>query len=413
MELFNALLLLLVATRAGAEVAVRLGQAALVGGLIAGIVLGLPAPLFDSAFPILTELPDDEVFHAISDLGIFFLMLCGGIELQPKKLTKDTRAAIWVAVGGMTLPLALGGGLGWLVLPPSPLKPAQTLFLGVALAVTAIPMAVKALMDLGRLNTKAGRIIVSAAIVDDILSLILLTVLTAMISTGTAPSFGEMGTMGLQVVGFFGVSTVLGVYGLPRMSRLIKRATSSEFAFGSLLILALAEALLAEALGLHFILGAFLAGLFFSGRTPDPATFRAVKTRMSAVTSGFLAPVFFASIGFSLTFESVFETPVFLATVVIIAVAGKLLGAGLPARWTGLENRDAAAVGMGMVGRGAVELVIADIALRGGLFSAPEPVPPIVATLFPTVVLMAIVTTVFAPIGLRLIWSSEAKSGRS
>lgn len=410
MELLYALLVILVTTRIAAEVAERLGHVALVGELVAGVILGVVARQFSGTFPVLAQLPDDEVFHAITDLGIFFLMLVGGVELKPKKLVKATKSAVFVAVGGMVLPLALGIVLGWAVLPPSPAKAAQTLFLGVALAVTAIPVAVRALMDFGKLNSRVGQTIISAAVLDDVLSLVLLGALTAMIRTGSLPGIADIGTMALELAVFFAASAVIGLLVFPRISRLFKSANSSEFEFSALLIFALAEAMIAEALGLHFILGAFLAGLFFSRRTPDHETFKDVKRKLSGVTTGFLAPVFFASIGFSLTFASLTEAPVFLAVVLVIAVVGKLVGAGVPALWAGLEKRDAAAVGVGMVGRGAVELVIADIALRGGLFDTPDPAPPIVESLFPTVVLMAIVTTLITPIGLRLLWSGKPKA---
>ena len=168
MELLFALLIILVATRFAGEIAERAGQAALVGELIAGVILGLFARQFSDSLPMLAELPEDDAFRAVTDLGIFFLRLLGGIELHPKKLAKDSKAAFGVAAGGMALPFALGMGLAWAMLPDSSLKPAQTLFLGVALAITAIPVAVKALMDLGQLNSKAGQIIISAAIMDDI-----------------------------------------------------------------------------------------------------------------------------------------------------------------------------------------------------------------------------------------------------
>lgn len=408
MELLFALLIILVATRFAGEIAERAGQAALVGELVAGVILGLLARQFSDYLPMLAELPEDEAFRAITDLGIFFLMLLGGIELHPKNLAKDSKAAIGVAAGGMVLPFALGMSLAWAMLPDSSLKPAQVLFLGVALAITAIPVAVKALMDLGQLKSKAGQIIISAAIMDDILSLLLLAALTGMIRTKELPALDELGVMGLKTVAFFALSYVLGRYVFPWISRFFKRANASEFAFSGLLVFALAEAVLAEALGLHFILGAFFTGLFFSRRTPDRKTFEDVKKKVSGVTSGFLAPVFFASIGFSLSLSPLVETPLFLTLVLLSAILGKLIGAGAPALWMGLDKRDAAAVGIGMMGRGAVELVIADIALQGGLFEAPEPVPPIVASLFPTIVLMTIVTTLLAPIGLRLLWSSKA-----
>lgn len=407
MELLFALLIILVTTRIAGEIAERAGQAALVGELIAGVILGLIARQISASMPALAELPEDEGFRAVTDLGIFFLMLLGGIELHPKQLAENANAALGVAVGGMILPLALGMGLGWAILPESQLKAAQSLFLGVALAITAIPVAVKTLMDLGKLESKAGQIIVSAAIIDDVLSLLMLAGLTAMITAQQLPGLEQLGIIGIKAGGFFGGSALLGLYIFPSISRFFKRANVSEFEFSGLLVFALSEAVLAEALGLHFILGGFVAGLFFGRSTPDRKTFEDVQKKMSGVTKGFLAPVFFASIGFSLSLSPLADVPLFLSLVLSIAILGKVIGSGIPALMSGLGKRDSAAVGVGMMGRGAVELIIADIALRGGLFDAPEPAPPVVASLFPTMVLMTIVTTLLAPIGLRLLWSEK------
>jgi Kef-type K+ transport system membrane component KefB len=161
--------------------------------------------------------------------------------------------------------------------------------------------------------------------------------------------------------------------------------------------------MLAEALGLHFIMGAFVAGLFFSRGTPDPDTFEDVKKKVSGITSGFLAPVFFASIGLHLSFAAFVDIPYFLALIIAVAIAGKVIGAGIAAAIVGLNTRDALTVGVGMSGRGAVELVVADVALRAGLFSAPDPTPPVVASLFSAIVIMAIATTLLMPMGLK--WS--------
>lgn len=133
--------------------------------------------------------------------------------------------------------------------------------------------------------------------------------------------------------------------------------------------------------------------------------FERVKNRVSGITTGFLAPVFFASIGMRLDLSAVGTIPLFLILLVVAAVLGKMLGAGLPALWMTRSWKEASIVGFGMNARGAVELIIADIALRQGLFSQPDPAPPIIASLFSAVVIMAVVTTLLTPIGMRWVIS--------
>jgi Kef-type K+ transport system membrane component KefB len=207
---------------------------------------------------------------------------------------------------------------------------------------------------------------------------------------------------------FFLVAWVAGRYLLPRLGRLVKKTLAEEFAMSALLIAALGYALLAEALGMHFILGAFLAGLFFVRRTIDPKVYSSIRSSLSAITMGFFAPLFFASIGLHLDVSAATEIPVFVTLLVLAAFFGKLLGAGLPAWATGFAPREAAAIGAAMSARGAVELIVAGIALQAGLFQHPEPPPPVVAQLFSAVVIMALVTTLATPIVLRpLLGSAE------
>jgi len=401
MEILYILLILLVITRAGGEIAERLGQPALAGELVAGIALGLVVGPFSDSFPVLAELSENEVFVGITDLAIFFLMLYAGIELKPRQLARSSKGAAIVAIGGFVLPLALGFGLAWLFLPESELKVVQALFVGTALAITAVPVAAKILIDLGQLQSRTGQMIISAALFDDVMSLILLAILLAMIETGTLPGFVELGGLLLNVGIFFALTFGIGLLLIPRIGHLIGRARVSEFEFSAMLVSALAYSVLAEALGLHFILGAFVAGLFFNRTTMDDAIFDRVKTKVSGITSGFLAPVFFASIGLSLDASAFVDIPVFLALLLVAAFAGKLIGSGAVAASLGMDRRHAAAVGVAMSGRGAVELVIADIALRGGVFSVPDPPPAIVSSLFSAVVIVAVVTTLATPILLK------------
>jgi Kef-type K+ transport system membrane component KefB len=142
-------------------------------------------------------------------------------------------------------------------------------------------------------------------------------------------------------------------------------------------------------------------------RTIDEKTFEDVERKVSALTHGFFAPVFFASIGIHLQAGALLETPLFLLALVVAATAGKLLGAGVPAWLAGMGRRDALAVGVGMNARGAVELIIADVAFQAGLFEQPDPPGPIVGSLYSAVVITAIVTTLGTPVALERLYGRK------
>jgi Kef-type K+ transport system membrane component KefB len=182
---------------------------------------------------------------------------------------------------------------------------------------------------------------------------------------------------------------------------MLKTFHAQEFEFSALLVAALAYALLAEALGMHFIIGAFFAGLFFIRSTVDKEVYERIREGLNTFTHGLFGPIFFASIGLHLDLRAATDIPLMVILLIAIAFMGKLAGAGLPALWSGFSRREALGIGVGMSARGAVELVIADIALRAGLFAQPDPPPPVVAYLFSAVVIMALTTTLVAPLLLR------------
>ncbi len=401
MSIIYILLVLLIVTRIFGELAERMGQPALLGELVSGICLGILVQHYNQTFPILAGLSENEVFKAITDLGIFFLMLLGGIELSPVKLFKASKGALVVAIGGMIVPFALGLGFGYLVLPESSIQTAQALFLGTVMAVTAVPVSIKALMDLGKLDTKVGQTIISAAVMDDTLSLVMLAVLTGFLQSGSIPDLMSLSLLLAKVLLFFIISSVLGHFLFPAIGKYLRKSQAEEFEFSMLLIAAMAYALLAESLGMHFILGAFLAGLFFRRRTISSKAYDDILSKTNGITTGFLAPIFFASIGMHLDLRALQEIPGFVFALIAIATFGKVVGAGACARMTGMSNREALAVGAGMNARGAVELIIANIALQAGIFNLPEPVPPVIEFMFSAVVIMAIVTTLITPPALK------------
>ncbi|MGB5336672.1 MAG: cation:proton antiporter [Woeseiaceae bacterium] len=406
MNVLLIILILLVVTRTFAEVAERVALPALVGELVAGIFLGYLLQRFQGLVPSIWFAANSDLFAGLADLGMFFLMLLAGIRMVPLDFARSSKSAILIALGGMLVPVGAGFGLGLIVLPDSSFKEAQSLFLGVALAITAVPVAVRIFMDLGALESRVGKAVIAAAIWDDVLSLLLMALLLAEISgagNGSVSAANLLLVIG-KVLLFFAVTIPVGLYIFPLIGRYFRYLSFPEVDFSMLLIAALAYAVFAEYMELHLIIGAFVAGMFFHPKVVDEGVYERVEQQMSGLTRGFLAPIFFVSIGFHLDISSVSAVPGFVAVLVLLALASKLLGSGIPAYWAGFSGRESLLVGVGMSGRGAVELVIAGVALEAGLFLQPVPQGPIVESLFSAIVIMAIVTTVATPVALRMLW---------
>ena len=410
MDILYLILVLLVVTRVFAELAERICVPAIVGELMAGVALGLLLQMFHDKAPVLWSATQSETYRSLVDLGMFFLMLLAGIRMEPFDFARTSRSAIFVALGGMAVPVATGVVLGVIVLPESPMKLVQSLFLGVALAITAVPVAVRVFLDVGQLETRVGKTVIAAALWDDLISLFLLSVLIAAMSNGAMNRFGtaEATLMVGKVALFFAITIPVGLFVFPRVGRYFRYLRFPEVDFTMLLIGALAYATFAERMHMHFIIGAFLAGMFFHPGVVDKDIYERVEEKMSGITRGFLAPIFFVSVGLHLDFSALSSIPMFVATLIIVALFSKVVGAGLPAYWVGLSKTESMMVGVGMSGRGAVELIVAGVALQAGLFLQPSPPPPIVSGLYSSIVIMALVTTVLTPLLLRRIMSRGA-----
>jgi Kef-type K+ transport system membrane component KefB len=399
------ILVLLVVTRVFAELAERVGLPSIVGELVAGIALGIVLQSFGEFLPVLYAATQSESYTSIVSLGMFFLMLLAGILMEPLEFARTSKSAVLVAVGGMIVPVGAGLMLGLAVLPDSSIKFVQSLFLGTAMAITAVPVTVRIFMDFDALDSKVGKTVIAAALWDDLLSLLLLVLLIAAIGNSYEGAYEPWNILMLlgKVLLFFAVTIPVGLYVFPILGKYLKYLHIPEVDFSMLLIAALAYAVFAETMELHFILGAFMAGMFFHPKVVDADVYERVEGQMSGITHGFLAPIFFVSVGLHLDFSAVSQVPGFVAALILIAFVSKLIGSGLPAYWLGHSKREAVIVGVGMSGRGAVELIVAGVALEAGLFLQPTPVPVIVHSLFSAIVIMALVTTVLTPILLRFL----------
>lgn len=393
------LFVLIVAARLFGELFLRVRQPASIGEIVAGVALALFAAS-PQAVPFLARLPSSPFLEVAAQFGIFFVVLVAGIEMRPREIASQSASSLWVALGGVVLPLATGFALAWAFLPDTPLRFAQALLVGVALSISAVPVAVKVLMELNLLHERVGEMIVAAAIFDDVIGLVLLAVVLSVLETGAPPDAGMLLVLLAKISLFFILTVAAGVLLGPPFYRVVARFRVPAPRFSALIAVSLGFALLAEALGMDFILGPFMAGLFFEPAAVGKEAYTGVKKSLGDVTNGLLGPLFFVSIGARVDLAAVETIPVFLAALLAVAFLGKIVGAGVPARLAGLSPRDAAAVGIGMSGRGAVELVVVSIALEAGLFDQPD---ELVANLFSALVITAIVTTMAMPIALRLL----------
>ena len=402
-EVVLFLFIMLVATRAFGEGTERIGLPASVGEVLAGVMLAVLISRLGSLAPGLAAVVDGPEIKLVATIGIFALMLLARIEMRPKEIAANSRGAFFVALGGMIVPLLAGLALAWVFIPDSPLKSVQALFVGVALSTTAVPAATRVLMELGLLHTRLGQVIIAAAIFDDVFGLVLLAILIGVIGSGEVPDVLALGILLLKVVGFFVVTILLGTHVYPHVSRRMGSMEATSLEFSALVAAALAYAVLAEFLGLHWILGAFMAGLFFDQSRVGEMCHEEVRKIMRGITAGVFGPMFFASIGLSVDLAAVWSVPGFLGLLIALAYFGKLIGAGVPARFIGLSQRDSVAVGIGMSARGVVGLVVASIAFDAGLFSRAASGDVVVPNLYSAVVLTSIVTTLLAPLLLRPI----------
>ena len=403
MQVLADLLILLICARVLGELAERVGLSASVGELTAGILLAVAVDTIFPGFALTETLLTSDAPAQAATLGIFFLVLTAGIEMQPKEIGEHSLTSVLIALGGVAVPLAAGTALAWAFLPASPATPVLALLVGTTLSVTALPATVKVLAELGQLRSAAGKLVVSAAVFDDIIGLFLLALLVAYVDTGGAPELAQIGWLLLKVIAFFAVTVLLGAHVYPHISRHMGTMRAAALEFSALVAVAAAYGLLAEGLGMHWILGAFVAGLFFEPSRVGHQPYNGIRLITNGVTAGVLAPLFFAYIGLLVDITAFAGAPLFIAALCVVALLSKGVGAGVPALLTGVSPRDSGVIALGMSARGGVGIIVVGIAAELGVFNLGDPDHPVVANLYSALILVTVVTTMVAPIALRRV----------
>jgi Kef-type K+ transport system membrane component KefB len=347
-QLMISLLLILVVAWVLGGFFSRYGLPNMLGQLLAGLLLGPP---------LLGIIGPSPAIELIAELGIFFVMFHTGMELNPRELLEHFWPSIVVALGGFILPFALGyfttrlfGGTVY-----------QSLFVGMGISITAIAVQSIILTSMKINKTSLGHIIIGAAIADDILSLISLSVLLSLARTGSV-QIADISYVVLKVVAFFGLTIALGQFVMPKLVKKLHDREGKAFTFA--MATALTMAYLAELAGLHLIIGAFLAGQFVRKEIMDPKIYDSINDRFYGISYGFLVPIFFASLSFHLHFSWSASFVALALAITLVAIIGKLLGCGLGHAVFRRGLWESVIVGFGMNGRGAVELVVASVIIK-------------------------------------------------
>lgn len=387
---FGALLLALLAIFAAAklfgEIAERLGQPAVLGEMIGGIVIGVSGlHLID---------PHENVIHLLSELGVLLLLFLIGLETDISKLLSVGASSAAVAVAGVVLPFAGGYGAAVALGFPNTLA----IFLGAALTATSVGITARVLSDLGHLQDRESQIILGAAVIDDIVGLVILTVVGG-VAGGVAITFGGVAKTTAIAFGFVIAAIVIGSMLAPALIRVIAHLRVAKAIFFASVMFAFALAWLAAAVGSAVIIGAFAAGLVLA-RTDHG---KQIEHEVHDIAQFFI-PIFFVLVGAAIDLKTInpfnADTRSFFLiglALTIVGIVGKVL-AGFASLEKGSRRL---LIGVGMVPRGEVGLIFAQIGLTSGLLSAG---------LYGSVAMMVIVTTVITPPLLRRMLTPVAST---
>lgn len=365
----------------------RVQMPQVVGALLAGLILG-PAGI-----GILTE---TSFIHEVAEIGVIVLMFCAGLETDIKELKATGKASFVIALCGVIVPLIGGFAVAYFFNKPGMIASdanasvfLQNIFIGVILTATSVSITVETLKELGKLKTHSGNAILGAAIIDDILGIIALTIVTSM-----ADSSVKIGVVTLKILGFFAFSGVVGFIFYKLYKNWVDKAKKELHRHTIVaLVFCLLMSYAAEVLfGVADITGAFIAGLIISNVERS----KYIQSKFETVSYLLLSPVFFASIGLKVVLPKMTGAIIGFAVILtIVAIVTKVIGCGLGAKLCKYKNYQAKRIGIGMISRGEVALIVASkgstLGLLGSAFLGP-------------VIIVVVITTIITPVLLKIVF---------
>ena len=398
LPLFTNLLFLLVGARLLGELFERFKQPSMIGEILAGVILG-PT--------VLNIAQRTESISIISELGVFLLVIIAGLEINAEGIIKSFKGkSVVVSLTAFFVPLVCGIIVGVIF----KLDPMASIFVGLCIAITALPVSVRILMDLGKLNTRLGQMIISTAVINDVMALSILGIILNVRNTDmTLSAILQVTSVSFLELVLFVIILLLAFYGIRKISkndkyiennlnRLLSFLKGKESLFAIFFVFVLIFATITESLGFHFIIGAFFAAILIGENVIGKKHLKAIHDTTNGLAMGFLAPIFFAGIGLEFDFIAI-QHYTLLIVIIVISYLSKLLGGYLGGKFVGLNKRTSVSLGLGLNARGIMELVIANIAFKAGLINQE---------LFSILILMGILTTLITPFVMNKYFHEES-----
>ena len=409
------LAIILAAAKVGGEAFERLlKMPAVLGELAIGIVIGpfalggvdLPGvgPLFEHIAPIegaaeaFSAIPVSQELWSIAQIGAIVLLFMAGLETDLQQFLRYARPATIVALGGVVFPFAFGAGLTVLFGYAESLTDNKALFIGAVMTATSVGITVRVLEDLHRLATPEGVTVLGAAVLDDVIGILVLTIVVGLADTGGFEAT-SVAWVAFKAIGFWIALTGLGILLSRRISTLFQRFQVSGAAVALTLALAFLAAGLAESFGLAMIIGAFSIGLALSGTELAHQLDQPLRAVYAA-----LVPVFFVVMGMLVDVTAMGDVLVFGLFLSALAIVGKVAGAGVPSLLAGFNRRGGWRIGIGMLPRGEVALIMAGIGISEGILDQD---------LYGVAIMMTIITTALAPPILAIAFRSDVSGLRA
>lgn len=372
MHFLGELILILLTTVLLGQLFARFNMPSVIGQLLSGILLG-PA--------ILNWIHPNEIISLFSEFGVILLMFLAGLESDLDLLKKYFKLSFTVASVGVILPVVFMGLASYFF----GMKPLEALFIGIVFAATSVSISVVVLQEANQLHTRAGTAILGAAVVDDILAVVVLSLFTTFSHEGGKSGLTNNFFLNILIeIVYFAVVWVIFKFIAPYFMKVSEKISVDYSVVIGSLVLALTMAWAADFVGLSAVVGAFFGGLAIR-QTPQH---KEVQSSVSAIGYSIFIPVFFADIGLSMTFASFFKDIWFIIAMTVLAVLSKFWAGKYSSEVFGFTNNEGNIVGAGMVSRGEVALIVAQIGITHHLF--PEDI-------YSSLILVIIVTTVLSP----------------
>lgn len=390
--------LLIAAAKIAGSLATRFGLPAVLGELLAGVVLG-PTAINIWHMQWLATAGESgasvaSVFKVLAEVGVVVLMFVAGLETDIQMAKRALKPAFWSATGGVILPMAGGylfsrwAGFTW----------QQALFIGTILTATSVTITAQTLMNLNQIRSKSGSTILGAAVIDDVMGLIVLSLVITISAHGGQSGADRWHALMIPVARM--AACLIGIFVAgPFLTRWLMKAAArmhgSHMEVAAALAIAFLMAFTSESFGgMAAITGAYLAGLFVAS-TPSHAR---VIEELRAMTNSFFGPLFLMSIGLDVNAWQLGSHLVFFNVLLLIAIVGKVVGCGLGAAFSGFNRRDSLVVGVGMIPRGEVGLITASIGFTAGL---------VTRDIYAQAIILVLITTLITPALLRYAFPKE------